>query len=135
MTTNKQTLGRQKKKAQKPGKQPKTDLFTSICKSDLKILVEKEYIFHPTRKWRFDYSLPQYKIAIEVDGGVWINGRHNRPSGYLKDMEKFNAAAALGWVVLKFTPEELYKRATFDMIRQTIKTIEDERKINANQGL
>lgn len=134
MTTDKQIPGTPKKTKQKPGKQPKTDIFTTICKSDLKIEVLKEYIFHPTRKWRFDYSLPQYKIAIEVDGGVWINGRHNRASGYLKDLEKFNAAASMGWVVLKFTPDELYKKSTFDIIRQTIKTIEDERKINADQG-
>lgn len=129
MTKAKQISAKPKKKAQKPEKPPQTDLFTSICKIDLKIEVVKEHIFHPTRKWRFDYAIPEHKIAIEIDGGVWINGRHNRASGYVKDMQKFNAAASMGWVVLKFTPDEMYKQSTFDIIKQTIKTIEDERNM------
>ena len=35
-------------------KTPRTDVFTVICKSDLRTIVEKESISHPTRKWRFD---------------------------------------------------------------------------------
>ena len=34
-----------------------------------------------------------------------MNGRHNRPAGFLGDLEKFNAAASLDWLVLKFTPQ------------------------------
>lgn len=80
----------------------------------------KEYRFHPTRLWRFDYAIPDLRIAIEIDGGIWINGRHNRASGYLGDMEKFNAAATLGWVVLKFTPREQYSAQTLNLITETI---------------
>ena len=96
------------------------DLFISICKSDIGCEVVKEYKFHPKRKWRFDYAIVEYKIAIEIDGGVWIKGRHNRPIGYIKDMEKFNTAASMGWVVLKFTPDQLYKTETFNLIKETI---------------
>ena len=102
-------------------KPPLNDLFTTICKSTIGIECIKEYRFHPTRKWRFDYAFVEHKIAIEVDGGVWINGRHNRASGYLKDLDKFNTATAMGWVVLKFTPEQLYKTETLDLIKETIK--------------
>lgn len=131
MITDKQTPDKPKKMAQKPRKQPKTDIFTSICKSDLKIEVVKEYMFHPTRKWRFDFAIPSHKIAIEIDGGVWNYGRHNRAQGYIADMKKFNAAASLGWIVLKFTPDEQYRRATFDIIRETIKNRENERNMEA----
>lgn len=62
-----------------------------------------QYHFHPTRKWRFDYAFPDAKIAIEVEGGTWINGGHSRGGGQLKDREKFNAAGLLGWRVLRFT--------------------------------
>lgn len=55
-------------------------MFTAICKSDLKIEVVKEYLFHPTRKWRFDYAIPDHKIALEVEGGVWTGGRHTPPA-------------------------------------------------------
>lgn len=129
MTTDKQTPYKPKKRAQKPRKQPETDIFTIICKSDLRVECVKEYKFHPTRKWRFDFAIPEYKIAIEIDGGVWNYGRHNRAQGYLADMKKFNAAASLGWIVLKFTPDEQYSRATFDIIRETIKNRENERNL------
>lgn len=67
-----------------------------------------EYRFHPVRKWRFDYAFPDIKLAIELDGGVWISGRHNRGVGYIKDMEKLNEAAILGWHVLRFIPDDAH---------------------------
>ncbi len=67
---------------------------------------QKEYKFHPTRKWRFDWAWPERKIGLEVDGGLWIGGRHNRPVTMIKDNEKFNQAALLGWKILKFTPQQ-----------------------------
>lgn len=97
-----------------------SDIFTRYCQSQLGREPVREHRFHPIRKWRFDYAFPELKIAIECDGGVWTGGRHNRPTGYLKDMEKFNAAAELGWVVLKFTPQQLMTSATIDIIRSTI---------------
>lgn len=101
-------------------KQPKTDLFHLVLTKELNTEVVKEHIFHPTRKWRFDYAIPSRKIAIEIDGGVWTNGRHNRATGYLGDLKKFNAAAALGWRVLKFTPDERFKTETMNIIRETV---------------
>lgn len=60
-----------------------------------------EHRFHPSRKWRFDFALPLLKVAIEIDGGVFGNGRHNRASGFIKDCEKLNHAAAAGWRVFR----------------------------------
>lgn len=45
MTTDKQTPDKPKRKAQKPQKQPKMDMFTAICKSDLKIEVVLRLFF------------------------------------------------------------------------------------------
>lgn len=97
-----------------------SDVFTVFCKNELGYEPVREFRFHPTRKWRFDYAIPVLKIAIECDGGVWTGGRHVSPQGYLKDMEKFNAAAELGWVVLKFTPQTLVTSGTIETIRATI---------------
>ena len=88
-----------------------TDLFTAYCKSELNVDMVREYRFH---------GIPALKIAVECDGGVWGYGRHNRPKGYIKDMEKFNAAAEMGWVVLKFTPQQLMTHATIVTLRTTI---------------
>lgn len=70
---------------------------------------ELEYRFAPPRRWRFDLAWPEpetvYSVAVEIDGAVWTQGRHTRGSGYVKDMEKLNAAAELGWRVFRYTPQ------------------------------
>ena len=70
---------------------------------------EAEYGFdhHLGRKHRFDFAFPDYKVAIEVDGGAWMpgGGRH----GQDKDREKLNIAASLGWRVFRFSPQMLQK--------------------------
>lgn len=67
----------------------------------------QEYRFAPPRRWRFDYAWPSRKVAIEVEGGVWIAGRHTRGKGYIRDLEKYNEAALLGWTVLRYTPAQM----------------------------
>ena len=67
----------------------------------------KEFRFHPKRRWRADYAIPEQKILIEIEGGAWSRGRHTRGSGYIKDMEKYNAAQMLGYIVLRYTPQQL----------------------------
>lgn len=62
-----------------------------------------EYRFDETRRWRFDIAYPDQKIAMEVDGGTWGNGRHVRGQGYENDCTKLNTAVILGWAVLRFT--------------------------------
>jgi very-short-patch-repair endonuclease len=55
------------------------------------------------RRWRFDFAFVAQKVAVEVDGGTHSQGRHNRHSGFEKDCQKLNAAAELGWTVLRGT--------------------------------
>lgn len=97
-----------------------TDIFTTICMTDLKVECVKEHKFHPKRRWRFDYAIPEYKIALEVEGGVWTGGRHIRAQGFLGDMEKYNTATLMGWRVFRTTPDDLYKMATINLLRQAI---------------
>lgn len=66
-----------------------------------------EYKFHPSRKWRADAACLEADLLIEIEGGTWVNGRHNRGEGYRKDCEKYNAAALMGWRVVRFTPDML----------------------------
>jgi very-short-patch-repair endonuclease len=69
-------------------------------------LPEREYRFCK-RRWRFDLAYPAVRLAIEVDGGGWVRGRHHRPGGYAGDCEKGNTAVLLGWRVLHYTPDML----------------------------
>ena len=118
MQIKRKTKVSRRRKATAP--QASSDLFTVLCKRVLGVECIKEYRFHDKRKWRFDYAIPEHKIAIEVEGGVWTGGRHTSPKGFLGDMEKYNTATVMGWRVLRTTPEDLLARATFLMIRRTI---------------
>lgn len=53
------------------------------------------------RKHRFDWALPELRVAVEIDGGGWKphGGRH----GTDKDREKLNIAASMGWLVFRFS--------------------------------
>lgn len=97
------------------------DVFTQLCGKVLGFSPIKEYRFHESRLWRFDYAFPQHLIALEVEGGVHTGGRHIRPKGFLNDMEKYNAAAVAGWRVLRCTPSTLTTTATFELIENAMK--------------
>lgn len=60
-----------------------------------------EHKFHPTRGWRFDYAHPGAMVAIELEGGIWTNGRHTNGAGFIGDCAKYNEAALLGWTVFR----------------------------------
>lgn len=108
------------KSAQKRNAQKITDLFTVLCRSDLNVDCVKEFKFHPKRRWRFDYAIPEYRIALEVEGGVWTSGRHTRPQGFLGDIEKYNAATLMGWRVFRTTPDDLLRTATLNLLKSAI---------------
>ncbi len=114
------TYGSAKKSRQRAKPSQITDIFTVICKTDLKVECVKEYKFHPKRRWRFDYAIPDHKIALEVEGGVWTGGRHIRAQGFLGDMEKYNTATLMGWRVFRTTPDDLLKMVTLNMVKQAI---------------
>lgn len=77
-----------------------------------------EHRFHPARKWRFDWCWPDLRVALERHGGDWrpvlcpgcghrktvFVSRHHSRDGLEADLEKMNAAAVLGWLVVAVTP-------------------------------
>ncbi len=92
-------------------------MFTRMAEAILHEECVKELRFHPQRMWRFDYAIPSHKIALEVEGGVFTNGRHTRPKGFLGDMKKYNTATMMGWRVVRTTPKDLLSDATFKRLR------------------
>ena len=83
-----------------------------------------EYQFHPSRKWRADYCWPAQKLILEIDGGVWTQGRHTRGSGRIADMEKQSEAAILGYRILYVTPEQVSNGAALDYIQRALRPLE-----------
>jgi len=82
-------------------------LVEAICRTHQIAVPQAEYRFHPTRKWRLDFAWPSQRVAMEIDGGAFIGGRHMRGTGWLKDAEKRRELAAMGWKLLPVAPREV----------------------------
>ena len=67
---------------------------------------ESEYYFNkPFTRHRFDFAYPDAHLAIELEGGVFTNGRHVQGVGYTNDCIKYNLAVMQGWRILRYTAE------------------------------
>ena len=71
--------------------------------------LEREFRFHPERKWRADFGHLETRTLIEIEGGIFIpgGGRHSRGAGYAKDAEKYLEAVLAGWTVIRLTEKQL----------------------------
>lgn len=96
-------------------------VFLALCAQYGIPKPEDEYRFHPDRKWRFDYAWPDFKVALEIEGGAWTGGRHNRGNGFIADMEKYNAAAQLGWRLIRITPQQVLTTKTVETLKACLK--------------
>jgi len=88
----------------------------------------REHKFHATRKWRFDLCWPGYWLAVEVDGGGFMSGRHSRGTGMEKDAEKFAEAAIAGWTVLRVTPRQVTSGTALGWIERWFAAAERRRR-------
>jgi len=81
---------------------------------------DREYKFHPSRKWRADFAFIEQKILIEAEGGTFSGGRHTTGSGFEKDAEKYNTATLMGWRVLRFTARMIQSGQALQTIEQAL---------------
>lgn len=97
------------------------ELFVRLCVAQNLPKPEREHCFHATRKWAMDFAWTAQRVGLEVEGAVWVQGRHTRGSGFVKDMEKYNAAAVLGWRILRVEPSKLCTPSTFAMLAEILR--------------
>lgn len=102
-----------------------------------------EFRFHASRLWRLDFAWPSVcvtireghkcsgktcrmspMVALEIEGGVFTQGRHSRGAGMVKDMEKYNAAVLLGWKVLRCTPRDVESGSIAALLKQVLSDAE-----------
>lgn len=105
-------------------------VFAALIKRDGLPEPEREYRFHKDRKWRFDYAWPGHKVALEVEGGVFgftdkhgvrrSGGAHSSITGIKRDIEKYNHAAAMGWLVIRCVPSDLKKWETLAYVKAAL---------------
>lgn len=88
-------------------------MMRKICDTEAYSPKHKEY---RDRSWRCDfvaeYELEHgtYQIVIEVNGGQWTNGRHNRGGAYEDSLRKRNRAQAKGVNYFEYTYEMLARQ-------------------------
>jgi hypothetical protein len=82
-----------------------------------------ELQFAKPRRFRFDASWSPHKLALEIDGGVFLKGggRHTRGAGYRKDCEKGALAAIHGWRVIHCLPDDIKSGKAVNWIEQALK--------------
>ena len=94
-------------KAKNPAQGSEAELVMCAHLKELGIIYRREERFTELRRWRLDFYLPEYRIGIEIDGGVWTNGRHSRGKGFEADCIKANHATMQGIRLLRFSATQI----------------------------
>lgn len=110
--------------------------FESVVRLRLPTLyqtMQAEYKFHPRFKYLFDYCWVQYRVAVEIQGGIYARGRksgHTSIPGMERDMVKLNLAQANGWILLQLSPRKIKKSPAYVQM-----VIEEAVKVQQQRGL
>lgn len=95
-------------------------VFIAACKEHGLPVPQPEWRFHAVRRWRLDWAWINEKVALEIDGGAWNQGRHTRGKGFIADQEKSGQALLLGWKVFHCTPDDVQSGAVFALLRKAL---------------
>ena len=99
------------KKEQRAKHQSEASLLLEIHLKELFLPTEiyRECPVTPERKWRWDFAVLTFgdRLGIELEGGIWVTGRHVRGKGFQNDLEKYNHATAIGWLIFRFSTADV----------------------------
>lgn len=96
-------------------------LFALHCQVH-KLTPVREYVFHPSRKWRLDFAWPELKFAVEIESSV-----HRIKNRFRSDLEKYNALIAGGWTLLRYTRRMVETGAPILEVEKFINQIKGEK--------
>ncbi len=95
-----------------------------------------EYRFHDVRNWRLDFYWPDFKLAVEIDGGTRNHGQivkvgpragqkavsgHLTPDGFQKDCEKQNSAVIAGISILRADSDMVTKGMIYQHLESALR--------------
>lgn len=111
------------RKKEKEKEEKQRAAFCQFLKEQYGFNCVAEFRFHPTRKWRGDFFFQgKIKLMVEVEGGIYVKGRHITPSGFLADIEKYNALTEQGIYLLRTTPKD-WNINNFHIERELLKLL------------
>jgi hypothetical protein len=91
---------------------PKPDFGAGLdtqCKQQGLPVGEPEFLFHETRKWRYDRVWRAERLVVDIDGGAWLHMHnqtahsHGQGKNFERDRKKDAEALVRGWTVLRVT--------------------------------
>ncbi len=93
--------------------------------------MERQFKFHPVRRWKADIAIPAAMLLIEIEGvarpgaknphtGKALLSRHQTISGYREDCRKYNSAVTLGWRVLRFTQDMVKSGEALETVERAL---------------
>jgi hypothetical protein len=71
---------------------------------------ERQAMLVPGRRFQTDFYWSSHATGLEVEGGVYVGGRHVNPSGFEGDIRKYNAIAAQGIRLFRVMPQHTKPR-------------------------
>jgi len=103
-------------------KEKYNDPFIQFIKQELGIALWPEFYFCTDRQFRIDYAIPEFKIAIEQEGGIFMKGNsgHSSGTGIARDMEKNNLLVSKGWRLIRRQPNEMLTVETLCTIKSLL---------------
>lgn len=83
---------------------------------------QREVQFHPVRKWRVDFLVTAHPlpVAVEIEGGTWVGGRHQTGAGFTADCVKYAEAMCHGWRVLRVTADHVQSGIALQWVERLI---------------
>jgi hypothetical protein len=83
--------------------------------------LHSEWRFAPPRRFRFDFAHLPSKIAIEIQGGIFMpNSGHNNGAALVKEYEKLCLASSLGWRIFFLSSVTVSDENIYKLIAQAI---------------
>lgn len=79
---------------------------------------QREFVFHPSRKWRIDFAFPDKKLAVEVEGSV-----HRIKGRYAGDIEKYNALSRMGWTLLRYSAKMIHAGTAISEVMEVLEEL------------
>lgn len=106
-------------------KEKYSDPFIQLIQQELNIDIWPEFYFCTERQFRLDYAIPEFKIAIEQEGGIYMKGNsgHSSGTGIARDMEKNNLLVSKGWRLIRRQPSEMMTMVTIDLIKKALQIL------------
>lgn len=65
------------------------------------------------RKWAMDLAWPEARVSVEIEGFG-----HQKTNRYYTDIEKYNHAAALGWLLVRVTYDMIADGRALALVRE-----------------